>query len=282
MNFSKRLGVMQGRLSPQYLNLIQCFPSNHWYNEFKIANKLNLKLIEWTLDYKNFYKNPIFLNKEVKKIKYLKKKYKIKIESLTGDCFMQKPFWKLKNKKFTKIFIDTIKACGDLKIKYIIIPLVDNGSIKKKNEERKLINILLRNINLISSNDVCILFETDLTPKKVKKFIDKLPSKYFGINYDSGNSAALNYDIDEEFKIYGKNIKNIHIKDRLLKGKTVRLGSGNADFKKLYHNLNKINYDQNIILQTARGKKNKDVEEIKINLNFLKKKLYEKKQSSIY
>ena len=272
MNLNKRIGVMQGRLSPQYSNFIQCFPTNHWYNEFRIANKLNFKLIEWTLDYKNFYKNPIFLKKEVKKIKYLKKKYQIKIESLTGDCFMQKPFWKLKNKKYIKLFIDTIKACGYLKIKYIIIPLVDNGSIKKKNQEKKLINVLLKNINLISSNKVCILFETDLIPKNVKKFIDKLPSKYFGINYDSGNSAALNYDIDEEFKIYGKNIKNIHIKDRLLKGKTVRLGLGNLDFKKLYKNLNKINYDQNIILQTARGKKNKDIEEIKINLDFLKKK----------
>ena len=132
MILNKRLGVMQGRLSPQYLNLIQCFPFKHWSNEFKLAKKLNLKLIEWTLDYKNFYKNPIFLKKEINKIKFLKKRYNIKIESLTGDCFMQKPFWKLKNKKFIKLFLDTVKACGNLKIKYIIVPLVDNGSIKKK------------------------------------------------------------------------------------------------------------------------------------------------------
>ena len=273
MILNKRLGVMQGRLSPQYLNLIQCFPFKHWHNEFKLAKKLNLKLIEWTLDYKNFYENPIFVKKEINKIKLLKKRYSIKIDSLTGDCFMQKPFWKLKNEKYIKLFLDTVKACGNLKIKYIIIPLVDNGSIKNKYHEKRLINILLKNIDLISSNKVCILFETDFTPKKVKKFIDKLPSKYFGINYDSGNSAALNYNIDEEFMTYGKNIKNIHIKDRLLKGKTVRLGLGNTDFKKLYKNLSKMNYDKNIILQTARGKKNKDIEEIKINLEFLRKKI---------
>ena len=33
-----------------------------------------------------------------------------------------------------------------------------------------------------------------------------------------------------------------------------------------------MQYDKNIILQTARSSKNKDVKEIKINLEFLKKK----------
>ena len=263
---------MQGRLSPQYSNFIQCFPTNHWSNEFRKANKLNLKLIEWTLDFKDFYENPIFKKIGIKKIKFLKEKYKIKIDSLTGDCFMQKPFWKLKNTKFIKLFLDTIKACGNLKIKYIIVPLVDNGSIRKNIHEKKLISILLKNIDLISSNKVCILFESDFNPKRLKKFINKLPSKHFGINYDSGNSAALGYDIDEEFRTYGKHIKNVHIKDRILKGKTVRLGSGNVDFKKLFKNLSKMQYDKNIILQTARSSKNKDVKEIKINLEFLKKK----------
>ena len=34
----------------------------------------------------------------------------------------------------------------------------------------------------------------------------------------------------DEIKIYGKYIKNVHIKDRIICGKTVRLGYGNADF----------------------------------------------------
>ena len=34
-----------------------------------------------------------------------------------------------------------------------------------------------------------------------------------------------------------------------------------------------MNYYKNIIIQTARGKKNKDIEEIKINLDFLRKKI---------
>jgi len=48
--------------------------------------------------------------------------------------------------------------------------------------------------------------------------------KYFGINYDVANSASLGFEIDSEFKNYGKYIYNIHIKDRLKNGKSVRLG----------------------------------------------------------
>ena len=67
----------------------------------------------------------------------------------------------------------------------------------------------------------------------MKKFIENFDKRLFGINYDSGNSASLGYNIDDEFKIYGKYIKNIHIKDRLYKGKTIRLGEGNVNFKKI-------------------------------------------------
>jgi sugar phosphate isomerase/epimerase len=81
----------------------------------------------------------------------------------------------------------------------------------------------------------------------------------------------LGYNIDDEFRIYGKYICNVHIKDRLKQGKTVRLGHGNANFLKLYKNLKKIKYNRELILQTARSKNNRHLEEIKINLNYLKK-----------
>ena len=64
------------------------------------------------------------------------------------------------------------------------------------------------------------------------KFIKKFKSKNIGINYDTGNSSSLGYNFESE-KIYSKFIKNIHIKDRLLFGKTVRLGNGNAKIKKI-------------------------------------------------
>ena len=48
---------MQGRLSRKVNNKIQAFPEKEWKKEFPRAKKLGLRFIEWTLDYKNFYKN---------------------------------------------------------------------------------------------------------------------------------------------------------------------------------------------------------------------------------
>ena len=75
MNFS--YGVMQGRLSKIIDNKIQAFPKKHWRLEFSRAKKLGLKSIEWTLDYKDLYKNPILTYRGRKEIKQISKKYKI-------------------------------------------------------------------------------------------------------------------------------------------------------------------------------------------------------------
>ena len=74
-----------------------------------------------------------------------------------------------------------------------------------------------------------ILFEIDYSPKKTLKFINKFDDCY-GINYDTGNSASLGFKIADE-KIYFNRVHNVHIKDRLYKGKTVKLGHGNCDLK---------------------------------------------------
>ena len=70
----KNLGFMQGRLVPQEKGQIQSFPWNNWKDEFKISNKIGLNLMEWTLDYKRFYMNPINNQEGRKLINYLKKK----------------------------------------------------------------------------------------------------------------------------------------------------------------------------------------------------------------
>jgi L-ribulose-5-phosphate 3-epimerase len=270
MNFS--YGIMQGRLSKIIDNKIQAFPEKYWETEFSKARKLGLKSIEWTLDYKNLNNNPILSEKGQLTIKKLSKKYSVKVNSLTGDCFMQKPFWKIKNnKKLINDLKKIIDSCKKLGIKFIVVPLVDNGSINNNNDRINLIKSCNKIIKYLHNSKLKLIFESDFPPKKLKNFISKFDKKYFGINYDTGNSAALNYNIDDEFRCYGKYISNIHIKDRMKNGKTIRLGHGNANFLKLFKNLRKIRYKKVLILQTARSKNNQHMNEIKMNLNYLRK-----------
>jgi hexulose-6-phosphate isomerase len=267
-----KIGVMQGRLSPKVNNKIQCFPFNSWKSEFRTCSKLNIKKIEWTIDNYKFEDNPIctFIGRQ--EIFLLKNKYHIDIDSVTADFFMQEPFYKLKKNKeenYSKLKNFIIDA-SKINIKYIILPLVDNASISNIREEKELIKFLNNLKTLIKSCNIIVLFESDYHPNKLLRFIKKFDQDCFGINYDLGNSAGLGYDFNDE-KIYFDYVKNIHIKDKNFQKKSVHLGKGNGQFDQLLKYLIKSNYKGNLILQTARHKKNIYI--IKKNINFLYKKL---------
>ena len=131
-------------------------------------------------------------------------------------------------------------------------------------------NKLVHLLNLIKnkiSKKLLILIETDLPPNSICILIKKMNDNIY-INYDLGNSASKNYNFESEKK-YFKFVKNIHLKDRIKHGTTVRFGLGNANFKKMFNYLikNKNNYD--FTLQPARSKCNNDIKEIKLNIEYI-------------
>jgi len=273
-----KIGFVQGRfIDSEKKNKLQFFPSKEWKKEIKIAIKNKINLIEWTINIENIKKNPIYNEKLLYQLMKFKKKSGIKIPSVTCDFFMQNPFYKLKNNKDKiknlEILKKVIKNGQKIGIQLFILPLLDNSSIKNFNQERELISTFNENnfLKLLKKKSQ-ILFESDYPPIKLLKFIKKFNLKKFGINYDTGNSAYHNYDLNKE-KIYFKYVKSIHIKERLKNGTSVRLGHGNWNFFRFFNILKKIKYSNNLILQTARAKNGNHVEEInyskKFILNFL-------------
>lgn len=248
----KNLGIMQGRLVPREIKgKLQSFPWKNWKKEILIAKKNKIRLIEWTIDYRNFYKNPLVQNpKQVKK--FLDNNL-IKVNSLTADFFMQKPPFKGKNK--TEEYLDKIILVSKIiNLKKIIIPLVDNSSVKNIIYQNKVIEFFSKKIKKLDLNNLKILFELDLGPRETIKFISYF-NNTFGINYDTGNSAFYGHKFVEEKK-YFQRVKNIHIKDRNVLGRSVPLGKGLVNFKEIFDFLKKIKYSKNFILQTYLPKKN--------------------------
>lgn len=250
------VGFMQGRLSPLVNGKIQEFPWDNWRQEFDIAYDLGFSLMEWTLDQDRLYESPLMTEKGQLEIIKLSSSYGINISSLTGDCFMQSPFWKLsgvEQKNRQKDLISILDSCEKVGIKQIVIPLVDGGRIDNSDQELTLLNFLLDIEPDICDMGIQILFESDFGPDELELFIGQFSPNTFGINYDIGNSAALGFDVKKEFKAYGDRILNVHIKDRLLGGTSVPLGDGNANFEEVFHQLTKIRYKGSYILQTARA-----------------------------
>ena len=186
---------------------------------------------------------------------------------------MQRPFWKELNKEvFNNLITDlklVINSASSIGAKILIIPLVDNGSIKDQNQFFRLKETIISLYELLDLRGIKIAFESDYSPCDLANFIKDFEEKYIGINYDIGNSASLGFNPDEEFNNYGDRIINVHVKDRLLNGGTVRLGNGAVNFRNVFNNLKKIKYKGNYILQTARSSRGLHFEELKSNLSFL-------------
>ena len=86
----------------------------------------------------------------------------------------------------------------------------------------------------------------------LKDLLGQLNSTRVTVNYDIGNSASLGYDPEEELNAYGPRISDIHIKDRILDGGPVKLGTGNADFPRFFLSSSTFNYNGPFIMQAYR------------------------------
>jgi L-ribulose-5-phosphate 3-epimerase len=254
---TNKIGFMQGRLSPLVNGKIQAFPWGSWQQEFPAAQGLGLGLMEWTLDQDRLYQNPLLTPEGQQDIRALCQAYRMAIPSLTGDCFMQAPFWKAAGQEQAALeadFIAIARACSAVGIQMVVVPLVDNGRLDDAAQEDAMVEFMLAQADLFRGLGLQIIFESDFIPVELARFIARLPADGFGINYDIGNSAALGYKPVEEFAAYADRIVNVHVKDRVLGGATVPLGTGNADFPTVFGLLRKAGYAGCMIMQTARAK----------------------------
>ena len=235
---------------------IQAFPWAHWRNEFDLAERNDFSVMEWTIDFHRFRDNPIMTVDGRREIEFLKKRHQLEIPSLTGDCFMQAPFFKSTGKKAEQLLADLadlIRACGDVGIGQILIPLVDGGHIENDMQTSRFIGGLREIEPQLGICRVSITFESDLPPDRLLEFIDPLDPERFGITYDIGNSAACGFNPVEEIRTYGHRILNVHVKDRIFRGGTVPLGRGDADIPLALRLIHRAGYTGNYILQTARA-----------------------------
>lgn len=253
------IGFMQGRLCDRIDGRIQAFPWRDWEAEFPSAQALGLGLLEWTLDQERLHENPLMTAAGQARILELSARHGVRVLSLTGDCFMQAPFYKVDGAAREALLADLwaiLDASEQVGIRYVLIPLVDNGSLQSTEHERTLLEGVLPLRQRLVSAGMKIVFESDFGPARLAEFIERLPRDAFGINYDIGNSAALGFSPADEVGSYGHRIDNVHVKDRKLHGTTVPLGTGDADFPAAFGALHKAGYAGHFILQTARADDN--------------------------
>ena len=262
---------MQGRLVPKYNNRYQAFPVGMWQNEFNIARDCGLDLIEFILDFNDAKKNPLLKRGGIYEINKIIKHTGVSVKTICADYFMESPLHSSNKNtskesfKILEILLNTAKA---LKITDIVIPCVDQSSLKNNASVDRFANQIEKIIPKIENNNINLSLETDLPPNSFVRLLDKFKSNNVTVNYDIGNSAANGFNSDEELDAYGDRITDIHIKDRELNGGPVILGDGNANFDKFFSKLKEFDYKGPFIMQAYRDEEG--VEIFKKQLNWIK------------
>jgi len=267
------LGVMQGRLSEPTSERIQEFPGTSWREEFQRAALIDLHLLEWTLDLQGLYQNPFMTPAGHKEIKKLSKQHNIRVESVTLDCFLEGPLHRSHPitlaKSEMKDLVAVAENAHNLGVSIGILPLVAESGL----DDRETLRGLFSKLAIAEDTCVELNFQIALECEFDTETIDWISQeirelRHVGFNFDTGNSASLGNNPNEELSIYGDKLFNVHIKDRKLKGKTVPLGQGNADFEAISLGLKELNYNGNMILQAARQQRGQEIETVSSYLRF--------------
>lgn len=250
------IGIMQGRLLPPIENRIQCFPRDQWEKEFAFAARANLNCIEWIYDLYGADINPIATDAGIEKMKALSGQHNIRVLSLCADYFMDKPLVRMNASELEDRFATLewlMHRCRLLSINWIVLPFVDASRIDTKADMDNVVEILRRALQIADQTGIEIHLETSLTPVLFGELLANLEHPKLKVNYDSGNSSSLGYNVYDEFAAYGPKVGSVHVKDRVFGGSTVPLGSGGVDFSGLFICLANIRYSGDFILQAARG-----------------------------
>jgi len=249
------LGVMEGRLLPKYQGRFQAHPLGYWQEEFPIAAELGLDCIEFILDFNDSEINPLLRPDGPDELLRLGEQTGVKVQSVCADYFMAAPLHHADDERAARSqgvlrrLIVQGKAIG---VTDIVIPCVDQSSLAVAESRDRLVSRLLPLTEEAERTGINLSLETDLAPQPFAELLERFDSNRVTVNYDTGNSASLGFDPADELACYGKRISDIHIKDRVLGGGSVKLGTGAAWFERFFAALRPLEYSGPFIMQAYR------------------------------
>lgn len=246
---------MQGRLSPKYKGRYQAHPVGYWHREFDAAAAFGLDCIEFILDYNDADANPLLTSSGPAEILAVAGRTGVAVKTVCADYFMEAPLHHADEgiAANSQAVLERLLARGaQLGLTDIVIPCVDQSGLRGAADADRLVRRLTAALDRAEEVGINLSLETDLPPGPFAELLGRFDSPRITVNYDTGNSAALGYDPAEELACYGTRITDIHIKDRLRGGASVRLGTGDVDFPRFIEALRPLDYSGPIIMQAFR------------------------------
>ena len=249
------IGIMQGRLSPPMGGRIQSFPVDTWREEFPRAREAGLACIEWVYEVDHEEANPLASEVGVVAIREAAQRSGVAVWSVCADYYMKEPLVEADGapRPYAADHLrGLLRRAALLGVRYLVLPCVDESSLRSVAALQGLQAVLATVLPQARQAGVELHLETDLKPEVLARFLREVSHPQLRANYDIGNSASLGYDPDEELALLAPWLGSVHVKDRVLGGGTVPLGTGAANFAVCFRRFRQHHYAGPFILQAAR------------------------------
>jgi len=270
------IGIMQGRLSPPVGGRIQSFPVNTWREEFSLARQAGLDCLEWVYGEEDESMNPLRTDTGIGEIRQLAEDSGVAVWSVCADYYMTSRLVALDGtpREATVEHLRWLIGRGGLLgAHYIVLPFVDASSLQSPGELEGLLAVLQAVTPQAEHSGVELHLETDLNASALVGVLERASHPMLRANYDIGNSASLGHDPVEELTLLEPWLGSVHVKDRLLGGGTVPLGTGAADFATCFRLICAGAFRGPLILQAARQQGLTEVELAIRNRQFVEEQL---------
>jgi sugar phosphate isomerase/epimerase len=235
---------------------MQSFPWETWPAEFDRAQALGYDTIEWLFDAENHTANPLWSASGLADIRANSARTGVAVLTVCANYCFWHPFYRVpegERRASEAVLLTVVERAAALGVRTVLVPTLERAGLHTPDERAQLAESLRAPLDRAAGLGVTLALETDLPAAEAVEVCAGIDHPALGLYYDSGNAAALGYDPAAELAVVTPWLRGVHIKDRLLGGPNVPLGTGAVDFPGFFAALAAIPYQGPLVLETTPG-----------------------------
>ncbi|WP_319582629.1 sugar phosphate isomerase/epimerase family protein [uncultured Pseudodesulfovibrio sp.] len=251
-----KIGLMQGRILPDDIHLLQFFPSK-WQDEMQLFKAVGFDFMEILADKALSDFNPLYSDEGWSGFGRLSRELRLPAPMLCADYFTEFPFTGETAAASRAILLEILGKMDSLGVGGIVLPFFAKGEVSSPVELEEVLRGLGEGLKFAADHSIRLLVECTLCAGDTCDALDRLNGDNdgpFALCLDLGNAMSRGFDPVDEIAAAGKRIGHVHIKDCRFNTPGNRLlGEGDVDFPACFRALERIGYTGLLSLETAMG-----------------------------
>ncbi|MGH8984776.1 MAG: sugar phosphate isomerase/epimerase family protein [Acidimicrobiia bacterium] len=248
---ARRVGIMQGRLSPRPPGRLQAFPWTSWRDEFSLAAELGFDGIEWVYEADRATDNPLVQAEGRRAIRQAIDHTGIRVLSVCGDYFMVHRLSDpgAAGEGAARELSRLIEIAHDIGARRILVPWLEVAALDTEEKRGTAIRNIKVALPSAEKNGVSLGIEMDIPGVAYRKVIEDIGHDLVVAYYDTGNSTAAGADVGNDVVALESRLGAVHVKDRVRGGATCTLGTGDTNFSGFFAQLSHWDFRGDVVLQ---------------------------------